>query len=80
MTAVEDTNAGGRMEITIVLEPVDEGGFAVTVPVLPGCFSYGKTKEEALRNAQDAVRLYLKSASDDLKDLKEGSIVEKISL
>ena len=68
------------MEIVVVLEPVEEGGFSVTVPTLSGCFSFGKTKEEALKNAKEAVLMYLEPATDDLKDLKPGSIVEKIKL
>jgi len=31
----------------------------VTVPSLPGCFTYGETEEEALRNAEEAIELYL---------------------
>ena len=68
------------MEISVVLEPVEEGGFAVTVPTLPGCFSYGKTKEDALRNAREAIEMSLTTAEEDLKDLKPGSIVAQISL
>jgi predicted RNase H-like HicB family nuclease len=47
------------MKLQIVLEPSDEGGFTVTVPALPGCISEGNTREEALRNIEDAIRLYL---------------------
>jgi predicted RNase H-like HicB family nuclease len=48
-----------RMKLQIVLEPSDEGGFTVTVPALPGCISEGNTREEALRNIEEAIRLYL---------------------
>ena len=41
----------------VVLEPEDEGGFTVRVPALPEIVTYGK--EEALRVAQDAIRLVL---------------------
>ena len=33
---------------TVQLQPAEEGGFAVTVPALPGCFTHGETYEEAL--------------------------------
>ena len=34
----------------------DEGSvFGVSVPDVPGCFSYGDTVEDALKNAQEAV-------------------------
>ncbi len=45
---------------TVELEPQKEGGYTVTVPVLPGCISEGDTLEEALRNIKDAIEGYLK--------------------
>jgi predicted RNase H-like HicB family nuclease len=48
------------MKISVILTSVKEGGYAVTVPHVPGCFSYGKTKEEAMSNARQAIALYLK--------------------
>ena len=29
------------MTYTVELEPLEEGGFAVTVPALPGCVTWG---------------------------------------
>ena len=43
----------------IVLEPLDEGGFMVTVPALPGCFSYGLTQEDAIAKAREAIELHV---------------------
>jgi len=47
------------MEIKIVLEEQEEGGFTVLVPSLPGCVSEGETMEDALKNAREAIELYL---------------------
>lgn len=47
------------MNIKVVLEPSDEGGYTVYVPSLPGCISEGETIEEALANIQEAIALYL---------------------
>lgn len=47
------------MERNVVLEPNGEGGFTATVPELPGCFSEGATREEALHNLDDAIEMYL---------------------
>lgn len=47
------------MKLQVVLEPSEEGGFTATVPVLPGCISEGDTREDALRNIEEAIRLYL---------------------
>jgi predicted RNase H-like HicB family nuclease len=39
--------------------------FGVVVPDLPGCFSAGDTLEEAMRNAKEAIELWLEIAIDD---------------
>lgn len=53
------------MRLQIILEPSDEGGYTVFVPSLPGCISEGDTKEEALNNIQEAIKLYLEPIEDD---------------
>jgi predicted RNase H-like HicB family nuclease len=47
------------MDLTILLEPCDEGGYHVWVPSLPGCHSEGETEAEAVDNIREAIRLYL---------------------
>ena len=53
------------MTLQIVLEPSEEGGFTAIVPSLPGCISEGRDREEALRNIQEAIELYLEPVEDD---------------
>jgi predicted RNase H-like HicB family nuclease len=36
-----------------------EEGFFVRCPALPGCWSQGSTREEAVRNIGEAIREYL---------------------
>ena len=47
------------MQIKVVLEPQEEGGYTVYIPSLPGCLSEGETIDEALKNIKEAVLLYL---------------------
>lgn len=47
------------MKFNVILEPAEEGGFNVTVPALDGCFTQGKTIENALENAKEAILCYL---------------------
>ena len=49
------------MKYTIILEPQEEGGYTVTVPVLPGCISEGDAKEDAIENIKDAISGYIES-------------------
>ncbi len=45
---------------TIILHPdIEEGGYAVTVPALPGCATQGATLEEAIAMAKDAIGLHV---------------------
>ena len=53
------------MNLKVILEPSDEGGYTVIVPALPGCISEGNTKEEALANIREAITVYLEPVEDD---------------
>ena len=44
-----------------MIEQDEDGMYVVECPALPGCVSQGRTREEALRNIQDAIRGYLES-------------------
>lgn len=46
-------------EFDVVLEAAEEGGFVVSVPDLPGCWTQGETRDEALANAKEAIAAYL---------------------
>ncbi len=63
------------MNLQVVLEPSEEGGYAVTVPALPGCISEGDSREEALANIQEAIELYLEPIEDDVILAPEAEVV-----
>ncbi len=54
------------MQLRVMLEPSEDGGYTVTIPSLPGCISEGDTREEALANIREAIKLYLEPVEDDL--------------
>jgi predicted RNase H-like HicB family nuclease len=64
------------MRLRVVLKPSDEGGFTAIVPALPGCISEGDTREEALANIEEAIRLYLEPAADDAALSPDAEVVE----
>ena len=49
---------------TIILHPDEEGGYAVTVPALPGVTTQGETIEEAIAMAKDAIALWIADAEE----------------
>ena len=48
-----------NFSFSVVLEPQQDGGFTVLVPALPEVVTEGDTEEEALANAQEAIRAIL---------------------
>jgi predicted RNase H-like HicB family nuclease len=49
------------LKYTVILIPEEEGGYSVEVPALPGCYTQGETKKEAVATAKEAIELYLES-------------------
>ncbi|MCK5833769.1 type II toxin-antitoxin system HicB family antitoxin [bacterium] len=45
----------------ILLRKEPEGGFTVTVPLFPGCVTFGDTMDEAIKMAEEAIELYIES-------------------
>lgn len=62
------------MKYKVNLKKTDEG-YSVWVPGLPGCWSQGRTENEALENIKDAIQSYLATVEDISKD-KELRFVE----
>ncbi len=67
------------MKFIVILEPQEEGGFTVTVPALPGCISEGETREEALNNIKEAIKLYIEVLKEDGKPIPQ-DVVEEVLL
>jgi predicted RNase H-like HicB family nuclease len=49
------------MTYKVALRKTEEG-YSVWCPSLPGCWSQGRTKQEALENIRSAIQEYLKPA------------------
>jgi predicted RNase H-like HicB family nuclease len=58
------------MKFKVIIEPSEDGGFAVHVPALKGCHTQGETIEEALENAKDAIKTYLDTVEEIAKRSK----------
>ncbi len=63
------------MNIKVSIEKGEDGYFVASVPSLKGCWSQGRTREEALKNIREAIELYLEP--DEIESVgKEREIVE----
>ncbi len=49
------------MKYRVTVHQDEDGIFVAEVPSLPGCISQGATREDALKNVQEAVQAYLES-------------------
>ena len=49
------------LKYTVIFEPAEEGGYVVSVPALPGCFTEGDTLEETMEMVKDAISGYIAS-------------------
>ena len=52
-------------DFKILLEPDEEGGYVVSCPALPGCYTEGDTIDEALENIKEAILLCLEDLQDN---------------
>ena len=48
-------------KFTVVVEQDEDGLYIASVPLLQGCYTQGKTYEEALENIRDAIRLHIEA-------------------
>ncbi|MCO1603221.1 type II toxin-antitoxin system HicB family antitoxin [Desulfosporosinus nitroreducens] len=53
----------------------EDGGFTVTVPALPGCITEGDTIEEALTNAKEVIKGYLKALEIQGRPIPQGEFL-----
>ena len=69
---------------SIVADPdPEDGGFTVTVPALPGCVTQGKTLEECVANAEEAIALYIEdlvAAGEPIPEEKEPPRLLKVTV
>ena len=65
------------MNYPVVLHKDEGSDYGVTVPDLPGCFSAGKTLEEALDNAKEAILYHVEGIVNDGEALPEPARIEQ---
>lgn len=68
------------LKYTVILIPEDEGGYSVEVPALPGCYTQGDTRKEAISMAREAIELHLDSCKSHGEPIPEETGIESLTV
>jgi predicted RNase H-like HicB family nuclease len=49
----------------IIWWSVEDEAYVVDVPELPGCMAHGDMRQDAIKNAEAAIKFWIKTAKDD---------------
>jgi predicted RNase H-like HicB family nuclease len=69
------SNEGKEMLIKVIVEKGEDGYWSAYCPSLKSCWTQGKTEEEALKNIEEAIELYLEP-DEELIDNEKHKIYE----
>ena len=61
----------------VIYEAIDEGGFHVIVPALPGIVTFGRTIDEAREMALDAIACHLRGLMKDNEEIPDDPYVSQ---
>lgn len=68
------------MNLPVVITPGENGYLVAEIPVLPGCISQGKTREEVLANIKEAAELCLESMGEEGWTLPEEYTLDQVEV
>jgi len=66
------------MTVKVIIEPGEDGFFVAHCPSLKGCWSQGKTREEALSNIREAIALYLEPELEEISVASGREVVDLV--
>lgn len=55
----------------VIIYPGEDSCWVAECPSLPGCISQGATREEAIVNIREAIRLYIATLEEDMLPVPE---------
>lgn len=68
------------MEIKVVIEPGEDGGFIAHVPALRGCWSQGSSRDVALTNIREAIGAWLEAEQDKMETQPQSGEVALVTV
>lgn len=69
-----------QSEFEFVFEPQDEGGYHVYAPDLPGLHTQGEDIDEATKNAQEALALYVEGLREEGRPVGSGIVRRRLAV
>jgi len=67
----EQNRINSRIYEIIIDWSEEDQCYVVKIPDLPGCMCHGQTREEAARNAGEAIEFYLECLEEDSRPIPE---------
>jgi len=62
---MRDRGSGGaKLRYVVTIEREADGRFIASVPEIPGCHVYGRTRRQAVARARNALQFYVDSLRD----------------
>src|SRR5438034_4428319 len=58
-TMIGECTMEALMRFAVTIDRDEDGVWVIECPAIPGCVSQGKTKDEAMKNIEDAIKLCL---------------------
>ncbi|MEI7897443.1 MAG: type II toxin-antitoxin system HicB family antitoxin [bacterium] len=59
-----DYQVKSNLTFKVLLHKETEGSYTVSVPILPGCITYGDNVDHAISMAKEAIALYIAELKD----------------
>ena len=73
---IEPDKDGSRSRFLVTLIPDEDGYIVAGCPALPGCYSQGRSKTEALANITEAIQAYIESMIEHGEPIPETEVEE----
>jgi predicted RNase H-like HicB family nuclease len=64
-----------KVHLPVLVEKDEDGFFAVECPLLQGCYTQGRTPDEALKNIHEVIELCLEEQKEEIVqqlDIEDG--------
>ena len=68
------------MQLKVVIEPGEDGGFTASVPALRGCRSQGQTRDETLVNIREAIEAWVEVEQDKVERTTSPRDIELVTV